>query len=404
MKIGTLKLRASWGQLGNTNTNEAWYPFYQTMPTGSNYGWLLNGALPNYANNPGIVSMKKTWETIETWDAGLDWGLFNNRLTGSFDYFVRYTYDMIATAPELPSILGTGVPKINNADMKSYGFELEIGWRDRIKNFSYGVKFVLSDAQQKILKYNNPDKSLSNPYYEGQKLGEIWGYKTIGIAQSDEEMNQHLANAKQPMGQKWAAGDIMYADLDNSGSVDQGNYKVGDSGDWQIIGNNTPRFNYGITIDAAWKGLDFRAFVQGIGKRDYWLNGPYFWGFSGGGEWASAGFKEHWDFWRPEGDPLGANTNSYFARVIRGTSKNQQRQDASYWRLKNIQIGYTLPKVWTKKAGMESVRVYVSGDNLLTVSDITGVFDPENLGTQWTDPGKVYPLQKVIAIGLTVNF
>ena len=155
------------------------------------------------------------------------------------------------------------------------------------------MKFVLSDAQQKILKYNNPDKSLSNPYYEGQKLGEIWGYKTIGIAQSDEEMNQHLANAKQPMGQKWAAGDIMYADLDNSGSVDQGNYKVGDSGDWQIIGNNTPRFNYGITIDAAWKGLDFRAFVQGIGKRDYWLNGPYFWGFSGGGEWASAGFKEH---------------------------------------------------------------------------------------------------------------
>ena len=115
------------------------------------------------------------------------------------------------------------------------------------------------------------------------------------------------------------------------------------------------------------------------------------------------------DLWRPEGDPLGANTNSYFARVIRGTSKNQQRQtrylqDASYWRLKNIQIGYTLPKVWTKKAGMESVRVYVSGDNLLTVSDITGVFDPENLGTQWTDPGKVYPLQKVIAIGLTVNF
>ena len=409
LKIGTLKLRASWGQLGNTNTNEAWYPFYQTLPQGQNYGWLVNGVRQNYASNPGIVSSEKTWETIETWDAGLDWGLFNNRLTGSFDYFVRYTYDMIATAPELPSILGTGVPKINNADMKSYGFELEIGWRDRIKNFSYGVKFVLSDAKQKYLNYNNTDKSLSNPYYEGQKLGEIWGYKTIGIAQSDEEMNQHLANAKQPMGQKWAAGDIMYADLDNSGSVDQGNYKVGDSGDWQIIGNNTPRFNYGITIDAAWKGLDFRAFVQGIGKRDYWLNGPYFWGFSGGGEWASAGFKEHWDFWRPEGDPLGANTNSYFARVIRGTSKNQQRQtrylqDASYWRLKNIQIGYTLPKVWTKKAGMESVRVYVSGDNLLTVSDITGVFDPENLGTQWTDPGKVYPLQKVIAIGLTVNF
>lgn len=101
LKIGTLKLRASWGQLGNTNTNEAWYPFYQTLPQGQNYGWLVNGVRQNYASNPGIVSSEKTWETIETWDAGLDWGLFNNRLTGSFDYFVRYTYDMIATAPEL---------------------------------------------------------------------------------------------------------------------------------------------------------------------------------------------------------------------------------------------------------------------------------------------------------------
>ena len=161
------------------------------MPTGSNYGWLLNGALPNYANNPGIVSMKKTWETIETWDVGLDWGLFNNRLTGSFDYFVRYTYDMIGPAPELAASLGTGVPKINNADMKSYGFELELGWRDRIRDFSYGVKFVLSDSQQKILKYPNEDYNIGT-YYKGQKLNNIWGYKTIGIAQSQEEMDAIL--------------------------------------------------------------------------------------------------------------------------------------------------------------------------------------------------------------------
>ena len=177
--IGTLKLRASWGQLGNTDTKDAWYPFYQTMPTGSNYGWLLNGALPNYANNPGIVSMKKTWETIETWDVGLDWGLFNNRLTGSFDYFVRYTYEMIGPAPELAASLGTGVPKINNADMKSYGFKLELGWRDRIRDFSYGVKFVLSDSQQKILKYPNEDYNIGT-YYKGQKLNNIWGYMYDG--------------------------------------------------------------------------------------------------------------------------------------------------------------------------------------------------------------------------------
>lgn len=153
INMGSLKLRASWGQLGNTNTNDAWYPFYQTMPVGSNYGWLVNGERPNYATNPGIVSSKKTWETVETWDVGLDWSFFNNRLSGSFDYFVRYTYDMIGPAPELSSLLGTSVPKINNSDMKSYGFELEVNWRDRIGEVSYGAKFVLSDDQQKILRY-----------------------------------------------------------------------------------------------------------------------------------------------------------------------------------------------------------------------------------------------------------
>lgn len=174
--------------------------------------------------------MKKTWETIETWDVGLDWGLFNNRLTGSFDYFVRYTYDMIGPAPELAASLGTGVPKINNADMKSYGFELELGWRDRIRDFSYGVKFVLSDSQQKILKYPNEDYNIGT-YYKGQKLNNIWGYKTIGIAQSQEEMDAHLAKVDQSaLGSKWGAGDIMYADLDGDGKI-TGSNKLGDTGD-----------------------------------------------------------------------------------------------------------------------------------------------------------------------------
>lgn len=410
--ISTLKLRGSWGQLGNTNTNDAWYPFYQTMPVGSNYGWLVDAKLPNYANIPGIVSSLKTWETIETWNLGLDWGLFNNRLTGSFDYFVRYTYDMIGPAPELSNLLGTGVPKINNSDMKSSGFELELGWRDRIKDFSYGVKFVLSDSQQELLRYPNETKSLSGSgYYSGKMLNDIWGYVTEGIAQTQEEMDAHLAKVDQSsMGSKWGAGDIMYKDLDNNSKIDNGSNKVGDSGDMKVIGNSTPRFNYGITLDAAWKGLDFRAFIQGIAKRDYWLGGTYFWGITGRDEWQACGFKEHWDFWRPEGDPLGANTDAYYPRVLKGDNRNTKTQsrylqNAAYCRLKNIQIGYTLPKTWTSKAGMSSVRIYVSGDNLLTLSDITGMFDPETLGSQYNnDPGKLYPLQRVISFGLNVNF
>ena len=410
--IGTLKLRGSWGQLGNTDTKDAWYPFYQTMPVGSNYGWLVNGTRPNYANLPGIVSSLKTWETIETWDIGLDWGLFNNRFTGSFDYFVRYTYDMIGPAPELSNSLGTGVPKINNSDMKSYGFELEVGWRDRIKDFAYGVKFVLSDAQQELLRYPNDSKSLSgSAYYKGKKLNDIWGYVTEGIAQSQEEMDAHLAKVDQSsMGSKWGAGDIMYKDLNGDGKIDNGSNKLGDSGDMKIIGNSTPRFNYGITLDASWKGIDFRAFFQGVAKRDYWLTGPYFWGMSGTGEWHAAGYKEHWDFWRPEGDPLGANTNAYYPRVLKNDSRNMKTQtrylqNAAYCRLKNLQVGYTLPKAWTNKAGLSMVRIYVSGDNLLTISDITGIFDPEALGSTYdANSGKLYPLQRVISVGLNVNF
>ena len=156
---------------------------------------------------PGLVSTQKTWETIETWNIGLDWSFFNNRLTGSFDWFTRFTYDMIGPAPELASVLGTGVPKINNCDMKSYGFELEIGWRDKIGNFSYGIKTNLADDRQKILKYPNDDCTLSR-YYKGRMLHEIWGYTTIGIAQSQEEMDAHLEKVDQSaLGSNWGAGD-----------------------------------------------------------------------------------------------------------------------------------------------------------------------------------------------------
>ena len=140
----------------------------------------------------------------------MDWSFFNNRLTGSFDWFTRFTYDMIGPAPELASVLGTGVPKVNNCDMKSYGFELEMDG-GQIGNFSYGIKTNLADNRQKILKYPNDDCTLSR-YYKGRMLHEIWGYTTIGIAQSQEEMDAHLEKVDQSaLDQNWGAGDIMYA-------------------------------------------------------------------------------------------------------------------------------------------------------------------------------------------------
>lgn len=410
--ISTLKLRGSWGQLGNMNT-DAWYPFFQSMPIGTQSGgWIVdNGVRPNTSSAPGIVSGDMTWETVESWNIGLDWAALNNRLTGSFDYFKRTTKDMIGPAPQLPGILGTSVPKVNNSDMESYGFELEVGWRDKIGDFSYGARFVLADNQQKITRYPNETGNIDT-WYTNKMDGTIWGYQTIGIAKSDAEMNAHLATltngGQNAIGSNWAAGDIMYKDINGDGKIDAGSSTLTDPGDRTIIGNSTPRFKYGLTLEAAWKGIDISIFFQGVAKRDYMLGGAYFWGATGG-MWQSVAFKEHWDFFRPEGDPLGANLNSYYPRSLFSSGdKNQQTQsrylqDASYLRLKNLQIGYAIPTTMSQKIGLQFVRIYMSGENLWTKSDISGVFDPELLGGDW-GAGKTYPLQRTISFGVNVNF
>ena len=406
-KISMFKLRASWGQLGNMNTS-SWYPFFLSMPVSSSAGnWLVDGRKPNISSAPGIVSSLMTWETIQSWNLGLDWNSLNGRFTAAFDVFNRTTKDMIGPAPELSSILGTGVPRVNNADMESYGWELEVNWRDMIQDFSYGVKLVLSDDQQRITRYPNDTYSLST-WYNGRMNGEIWGYTTEGIAKSDAEMQAHLENNRPVWGSNWAAGDVMYKDLNGDGVVNNGANTLDDHGDMTIIGNSIPRYKFGVTLDAAWKGIDLRVFFQGVGKRDYMLGGPYFWGASGG-MWQSTAFEEHWDFFRDEDNPLGANLDAYYPRpLFSGEGKNQYTQtrylqNAAYLRLKNIQLGYTLPSSIVNKAGMQNVRFYISGDNLLTLSEITGVFDPELLGGDWGN-GKLYPLSKVISVGLNINF
>ena len=409
--ISTLKFRGSWGQLGNTNTEDL-YPFYLTVPFKTQAGgWLIDGKKSNLSYAPGLVSTMLTWETVESWNVGLDWGAFNNRLTGSFEYYVRQTKDMVGPAPELPSILGTGVPKMNNADMKSYGFDLDVSWRDKVGDFSYGVKFVLSDNKRKVTRYPN-ENGIYSQWYVGKMSGELWGYETIGIAKTQEEMDKHLAslpNGGQTIGSQWAAGDIMYKDLNNDGKIDAGSSTLGDPGDKKIIGNSTPRYRFGLTLDGSWKGFDLSLFFQGVAKRDYLLAGPYFWGAKNG-QWHSVGFDYHWDFFRPEGDPLGANVDSYYPRPLFDQGgKNQQDQtrylqNAAYLRLKNLQLGYTFPKAWVNKIGLQHLRLYFSGDNLFTVTGLHGYYDPEALGDTGDKMGKVYPLSRTYSVGMNINF
>lgn len=413
--INTLKLRFSYGELANQNTN-SWYPTYQTLAVKSVDGkWLQNGARPTTAWAPGLISSTLTWEKIVNTNIGVDFGMLRNRLTGSFDYFWRKTKNMVGPGVELPATLGTGVPKTNNCDLTTYGWELSVQWRDQIGDFRYGVKLNISDSQTRIDKYPNPTNSLSR-YREGEVTGNIYGYTTIGIAKTKEEMDAHLASlpngGQTALGSNWNAGDIMYADLNNDGKVNGGANTLEDMGDLKKIGNSTPRFRTGINLDASWKGIDFSMFWQGVLKRDWdpGENNMLFWGVTGSGQWWSTSLAHHLDYFRaadtPE-DRLGANVDAYYPRPLFNNKnhKTQTRylQSAAYMRLKNLQIGYTLPKVWVNAIGLQNVRVYVSGENLLTITSLEKVIDPESAGIGWQG-GMTYPLSKTYSVGLSVNF
>jgi TonB-linked SusC/RagA family outer membrane protein len=412
--VQVFKIRGSYGELGNQNTN-LWYPFFTTMPVGvTNGNWLLNGQRPNTSSSPGLVSTMLTWERIASWNIGFDMAMMKNRLSLSFDYYKRNTFDMVGPAPELPVILGTAVPRVNNADMESYGFEVEAKWQDRIGDFGYSIRGILSDDQQRVTNYPNPTGNIAE-WYNNKMNGEIWGYTTVGIAKTQAEMDAHLATTNQnAMGGNWTAGDIMYKDINGDGKIDGGAGVLGNTGDRSIIGNSSLRYRFSLDLSMDYKGFDFRAFFQGVGKRDYMPNGPYFWGASGG-MWQSAGFTEHMDYFRDENSVMvasglaGVNTDPYFAKPYFTTTKNQQTQtryiqNGAYIRLKNLQLGYSLPKTVTSKVGIARARFYLSGDNLFTITKMSKIFDPETVGLSGYNDGKTYPLAQVYSCGVNITF
>lgn len=412
--MNTLKLRASYGSLGNQNTT-ALYPTYTVMGTGTSDKWLMNGVKPNIAWAPALVSYDLTWEKIRTWNVGIDIGLFNNRLTSSFDYFIRNTNDMVGPSEKLPATLGIAVPPSNNTDLRTAGWELELMWKDRLQNgLNYSLRFTLADSRTKITRYSNPS-GLIDSFYEGKYCGEIWGYETIGIARTDDEMAEHVGSlvngGQSALGQDWQAGDIMYSDLNEDGKIDAGARTLDNHGDLKRIGNSTPRYNVGIDLSADWKGFDFRMFWQGTLKRDYFQGSYYFWGANGSqGYWFSTALKGHEDYFRnDESSPLGVNLNSYYPRPLLNTNKNQQcqtkyLQNAAYMRLKNLQIGYTLPRKIVQKMGVQNLRFFASGENLLTITDLVKFFDPETIESGSFAHGYAYPLSRTYAFGLNITF
>lgn len=402
-----LKFRYSYGVLGNQDVGA--YEYIATMGSGK-MSQILDGKQSIYVNAPGLVSGALTWEKVSTSNFAVDMNFLDNRLTFSGDIYVRRTKDMLTTGEPLPNVLGTSVPKENTADLKTKGWEVTLGWKDNFKldgkPFNYQLGFNLADSRAYITKFKNTTGTLST-YYEGQELGEIWGYTTQGFFTSQEDIDNHADQSKlasYPGTRPLAPGDLKFVDLNRDGEVYRGTNTLQDHGDLKVIGNNKKRFTYGFSAGADWNGIDFSLFLQGVGKRDYNPSGDlYFWGIYAQ-PWTNITKGNYYDCWTEE------NPDGYFPRMKgyvaessseeAGLAQTRYLQDASYIRLKNLTVGYTLPATLMHKIGMNRVRVYFSGDNLFTISGLYKHYkvDPEGLG------GQKYPLQRSYSFGLNVTF
>jgi TonB-linked SusC/RagA family outer membrane protein len=412
--ISSLKIRGSYGSLGNQNVSN--YLYISSVNVLNETPWIIGGQRLPYAQTPGLISDNLTWETITTLNLGIDAGFLNNRLGLVFDWFERKTTNMFGPQETLPYTLGTSTPLANNAELLTKGFEVIASWKDRISSdFSYNAQISLGDNKTTILKYRN-ESGLIDSWYAGKDVGEIWGLVTDRIIQNQEDVaNMPNQSAIFP---RWSPGDIMYKDLNGDDKITYGARTLDDHGDLTVIGNTTPRYNFGIAGGFNWKGFDFNMHWLGLGKRDFIpsRSSVTFWGLTN--SWSTSGVLKGapvLDYWRPETDEsiLGPNTNAYFAKPYFGseTWKNRDvRQtryvlNAAYMRLKSLQVGYTVPATISNRAYIQRARIFISGENLLTFTSLPKAMDPEQtIGAGYTSSGAFYPIARSFSLGLNVTF
>ncbi len=423
--IDYLKLRASYGALGNQLISwqgvDELYPYIASLGIAtSNYLVLDNsGTYPLYTTMPDLVSSTLTWETVASTNFGIDYTLFKQKLDGSFDYYVRSTKNMLMRR-KYPEIIGGTPPFENGADLRTNGWEFTVSWRDKIhQDLSYNLRFSIWDFKSTITKYDNPTGSLST-YYNGQVIGDIWGYQTYGLFQSQEEIDN--APSQTAIDKKWYPGDVRYVDqptVDTNGDgipdagdgkITPGNNTLDNHGDLKIIGNNLPRYSYSFNLDLDYKNWSLSAFFQGIGKRDYYPNPN----FSAWWPWAVNGVIKESDItdsWTE------TNTDAYWYRATSDATKNtvpQTRwlQDGSYFRLKSLIVSYSIPEGLIKKVGLSNARLFVSGQNLWEHSNfIYGRDADQNTGNnlipnqQFYGPLVIsYPSQRTFSVGVNLTF
>lgn len=441
--VNNLKIRASYGSLGNQNVSD--YAYMRTVSV-STFNHYTFGEGSNRAQYTGISapnSSKLTWETAQQYNVGLDAAFLNDRLEFTAEAYIRDTKNMLVKGNSLPAVYGADAPKENSADLRTKGYELSLSWRDSFrlagKPFNYNVRATLSDYVSHITRYDNNKDKLLNDYYPGQRIGEIWGFVVDGLFKTDEEAQDYQANVLDAlsligdnrMQGGFLAGDLRYVDLDNKQEgpnginvLSYGKNTVADPGDRKIIGNSLPSMQYGFNVGFDWMGFDVSVFFQGVGNHYVYPSGkniPF---------WGSYSYAYYTAFmprdfiktcWSEE------NPDAYFPRprVYSSTGgelklpNTRYLQNSRYLRLKNLTVGYSLPKKWMDAIHVDKIRLYFSGENLAYWSPLkkhTKYWDPESTyyrGTSKNSEGVyspddddfiAYPWQKTIMFGVDITF
>ena len=384
--LNNLKIRASWGQLGNQEIGT--YPSYVTI--NFNPAYIFGGVGVDGGLQTSFANSDISWETSVTTNVGLDFAFLRNRLYGSFDWYVKNTHDILLKLP-IPEVTGMTAPYQNAGVVRNTGWDLEIGHKNTIGDFNYAVNFNLSDVRNEVidLKGAGPIIDGYEIIDEGYPINSLYGYKTDGLFRTKEELLNH---PDQSYFGDYGLGDIKYVNVSDS----DGTTNTINASDRTVIGNQIPRFTYGLNISAGWKGIDLTVFIQGIGKRDIILQGDAVWALH------NAGKMQTWmmDNWTED------NIDASYPRLV-ATSEHNNFQMSDFWvynasflRLKTLQLGYTFPENWMKKINVSNLRVYVTGDNILTYSKLPKGWDPE----MGSGEAKIYPLTKTWLFGVQLSF
>ncbi len=388
--LDNLKLRASWGQLGNQNIGD--YPSSSVVALGQDYVFNNNtaaqgGAITD-ASNQSI-----SWETAEMINLGLDVSLWS-KISFSIEYYIKNTKDILLKLP-IPMTMGLNPAYQNAGKVRNTGWDYTLSFNDKSGDFEYRIGFNLSDVKNEIIDLVGTGPYIEAPYIkkEGYSIYSLYGLESTGLFQNTDEIASHATQygSVQP-------GDIKYVDqltVDSNGDgiPDASDGKI-DANDRVVMGNYFPRYSYGIDLYAKYGNFDFSALLQGVGKVDGYLSEQGVWAFYVGGtarEWQK-------DYWTQD------NPDASYPRLTFNWPNNEQPstywvKSAAYLRLKNLQIGYTIPRKLIAKTSLDYCRIFFSGQNLLTLDNFYDGFDPEApIGT-----GSYYPMVKVYSFGVSVK-